>query len=129
MELGVYVHIPFCTKKCSYCDFVSYPNQYEKQEEYVKKMIKEIEEDRRLLEDNEITTIYFGGGTPSSIKPELIKKILEKILKYRKIEKNNKVEITIEVNPGTVTKNNLQLYKNCGINRISIGLQSTKDSI
>ena len=129
MELGVYVHIPFCTKKCSYCDFVSYPNQYEKQEEYVKKMIKEIEEDRRLLEDNEITTIYFGGGTPSSIKPELIKKILEKILKYRKIEKNNKVEITIEVNPGTVTKNNLQLYKNCGINRISIGLQSTKDSL
>lgn len=129
MELGVYVHIPFCIKKCSYCDFVSYPNKYEKQEEYVKKLIKEIEENRKLLEDNEITTIYFGGGTPSSIKPELIKIILETILKYRKIEKNNKVEITIEVNPGTVTKNNLQLYKNCGINRISIGLQSTKDSL
>ncbi len=127
MELGVYVHIPFCIKKCSYCDFVSYPNQYEKQEEYIKKLIKEIEENQKLLEDNEITTIYFGGGTPSSIKPELIKMILEKILEYGKIENSSKVEITIEVNPGTVTKNNLQLYKNCGINRLSIGLQSTKD--
>ena len=127
MELGVYVHIPFCIKKCSYCDFVSYPNQYEKQEEYIKKLIKEIEENQKLLEDNEITTIYFGGGTPSYIKPELIKMILEKILEYGKIENSSKVEITIEVNPGTVTKNNLQLYKNCGINRLSIGLQSTKD--
>jgi len=127
LELGVYVHIPFCIKKCSYCDFVSYPNQYEKQEEYIKKLIKEIEENQKLLEDNEITTIYFGGGTPSSIKPELIKMILEKILEYGKIENSSKVEITIEVNPGTVTKNNLQLYKNCGINRLSIGLQSTKD--
>lgn len=129
MELGIYVHIPFCIKKCSYCDFVSYPNQYEKQEEYVKKLIKEIEENRKLLENNEITTIYFGGGTPSSIKPELVKLIIEKIFECGKIEDANNIEITIEVNPGTVTKNNLQLYKNCGIDRLSIGLQSTKDTL
>lgn len=127
MELGVYVHIPFCIKKCSYCDFVSYPNKYEKQEEYVKKLIEEVQANQELLQNNKITTIYFGGGTPSSIKPELIQKNLEAIFKFGKIEDISNIEITIEVNPGTVTKDNLQMYKNCGINRLSIGLQSGKD--
>ena len=127
MELGVYVHIPFCVKKCDYCDFVSYPNKLEIQEEYINKVIKEIEDNRNLLEQNEITTIYIGGGTPSVIKPELIKKVLNKLHGSGIVSKN--VENTIEINPGTVTKNNLQMYKNCGINRLSIGLQSTNDRI
>lgn len=129
MELGIYVHIPFCIKKCSYCDFISYPNQYEKQEEYIDKVINEIEDNKQLLQSNEITTIYFGGGTPSSINPQLIEKILKKILECGKIKNSEEIEITIEVNPGTVTKENLQLYKNCGISRLSIGLQSGKDAI
>ena len=68
MELGVYVHIPFCIKKCDYCDFISYSNKFEIQEEYINKLIEEIEDNRELLENNKITTIYIGGGTPSSIK-------------------------------------------------------------
>ena len=129
MELGIYVHIPFCIKKCDYCDFISYTNCYELQEKYAEKLVEEIEENKDLLKNNFVSTIYIGGGTPSSINPELIRKILNKIYEIcgiSKIEKN-KTEITIEVNPGTTTKNNLQLYKNCGINRLSIGLQSTND--
>ena len=127
MEIGVYIHIPFCKRKCYYCDFVSYPEKYELQEKYIDKVIQEIEENKKILQDNNVTTIYIGGGTPSSIKPELIKRILNEIYNYTEI--NNIKEITIEVNPGTATKNNLQLYKNCGINRLSIGLQSTNNDI
>lgn len=150
MELGIYVHIPFCVKKCDYCDFISYSNCFDMQERYVEKLLEEIEENKNLLRNNFISTIYIGGGTPSAIKPELIKKILDKIYDVAEIEieknkgtsnggkkvignempdKKEKIEITIEVNPGTTTKNNLQMYKNCGINRISIGLQSTDDAI
>ena len=129
MELGIYIHIPFCIKKCDYCDFISYPNCFEMQEKYVEKLIEEIEENKELLKSKYISTIYFGGGTPSAIKPELIKKILEKIYYVAGMKEKNKIEITIEVNPGTTTKNNLQMYRNCGINRLSIGLQSTDDSI
>lgn len=129
MELGIYIHIPFCIKKCYYCDFVSYSNKFDVQEKYAKKIIEEIEDNKKLLKENKITTIYIGGGTPSSIKPELIKNILNKIYEVSNIQNKEKVEITIEVNPGTTTKNNLQLYKKCGINRLSIGLQSTNDSI
>ena len=132
MELGIYIHIPFCIKKCDYCDFISYTNCYDLQEKYVKKLIEEIEENRDLLKNNFISTIYIGGGTPSSIKPEFIKKILDKIdeiCEISQISEKIKIETTIEVNPGTTTRNNLQLYKNCGINRLSIGLQSTNDTI
>ena len=150
MELGIYVHIPFCVKKCDYCDFISYSNCFDMQEKYVEKLLEEIEENKNLLRNNFISTIYIGGGTPSAIKPELIKKILDKIYDVAGIEieknkgtsnggkkvigneipdKKEKIEITIEVNPGTTTKNNLQMYKNCGINRLSIGLQSTDDDI
>ena len=152
MELGIYVHIPFCVKKCDYCDFISYSNCFDMQERYVEKLLEEIEENKDLLRNNFISTIYIGGGTPSAIKSELIKKILDKIYDVAgiEIEKNNvalngakkiienetkndenknEIEITIEVNPGTTTKNNLQMYKNCGINRLSIGLQSTDDAI
>lgn len=132
MELGIYIHIPFCIQKCYYCDFISYPNKYKIQEEYIKKLIEEIEENRELLTQNNISTIYIGGGTPSSIKPELIENIINKIYEVADIEnKENKenIEITIEVNPGTCNKANLQMYRNCGINRLSIGLQSTNDKI
>lgn len=131
MEIGIYIHIPFCIKKCDYCDFISYSNKYKKQEEYINKIIEEIENNNEILKNNFISTIYFGGGTPSSINSDLIKKVLDKIYKVAGISKENKenIEITIELNPGTVTKNNLQIYKSCGINRLSIGLQSTNDII
>ena len=128
MELGIYIHIPFCVKKCDYCDFISYSNCFDMQEKYVEKLLEEIEENKDLLKNNFISTIYIGGGTPSAIKSELIKKILDKIYDVSGIDKE-KVEITIEVNPGTTTKSNLQMYRDCGINRLSIGLQSTDEAI
>ena len=138
MELGIYIHIPFCVKKCDYCDFISYENKFNKQEEYIKKLIQEIDDNKELISKNNVTTIYIGGGTPTSIKPELIKNILDKIFEIQENSQNKSFqsqkskiepEITIEVNPGTVTKSNLQKYKKWGINRISIGLQSTNDKI
>ena len=128
-ELGIYIHIPFCAKKCYYCDFVSYPNMKEKQKEYVEALKKEIKS--YDLENYNITTIYIGGGTPSYIESKYIVEVLEYI--KSKLNANEtkfeNMEITIEVNPGTVTKEKLLDYKKVGINRLSIGLQSTNDRL
>lgn len=129
MEIGVYVHIPFCIKKCYYCDFVSYENKLDMQESYINKVIDEIQDNKELLKNSNITTIYIGGGTPSTINPQYIEKVLNSIFEIANIKNKENIEITIEVNPGTATKNNLQMYKNCGINRLSIGLQSTNNRI
>ena len=122
-ELGVYIHIPFCAKKCIYCDFVSFENRLELQEKYISKLLEEIENERYLFDKYNVTTIYIGGGTPSIIKDKLIGDILNKI---NRIEQT---EITIEVNPGTIDKQKLMNYKKYGINRLSIGLQSTNNDI
>ena len=86
MGLGIYIHIPFCIKKCDYCDFISYSNCFDMQEKYVEKLLEEIEENKNLLRNNFISTIYIGGGTPSAINPKLIKKILNKIYDVAGIE-------------------------------------------
>ena len=122
-EVGVYVHIPFCKHKCDYCDFISYCNKDDLIEKYIKALIKEIKSQNIKPW---ITTIYIGGGTPSYIDSKYIKQILQEI-KKKNITKNT--EITIEVNPGTVTKEKVEEYKECGINRLSIGLQVTQDKI
>ena len=128
-EIGIYVHIPFCIRKCYYCDFVSFTNQEENIEKYIEAVIKEIESYE--LEEYNVTTIYIGGGTPSSIESRYIEKILHKI--KEKIINNetkfNDIEITIEINPGTIDRKKLQDYEETGINRLSIGLQSTNNEI
>lgn len=128
-ELGIYVHIPFCKQKCYYCDFTSYANKGEAVEEYIEALKKEIEQEAKNLEkeDNIITTIYIGGGTPSFIDQKNIKEIIEIIKDNYNIQKE--AEITIEVNPGTVNEAKLEAYKETGINRLSIGLQSTKNEL
>lgn len=120
-EIGIYVHIPFCKKKCDYCDFISYCNKDNLIKDYVEALKIEIQSQNIKPE---ITTIYIGGGTPSYIDSKYIIEIIGKI-KEKKVSPN--AEITIEVNPGTVTKEKLEDYKICGINRISIGLQSTNN--
>ena len=125
-NIGIYVHIPFCMRKCYYCDFCSYPGQLEKQEDYVQALKEEIKERSKRVK-NYVDTIYIGGGTPSIIDASYIAEILNCIRDNYKVKKN--AEITIEVNPGTVTENKLALYKDAGINRLSIGLQSTKDKL
>ncbi len=128
-ELGLYIHIPFCKQKCYYCDFISFANKNEKQEQYINAIKKEI--DTYQLEKYNVTTIYIGGGTPSYIESKYIVELIEKIkIKLKNnITKFEEIEITIEVNPGTVTKQKLQDFKSCGINRLSIGLQTTNNSL
>ena len=122
-ETGIYVHIPFCKRKCYYCDFVSYSNKESKIEEYIQAVKKEIEmQNIKSL----ITTVYIGGGTPSYIESRYIKEVIEQIKKKNISET---AEITIEVNPGTVTLEKLKDYKEVGINRISIGLQVTQNEL
>ena len=122
-EIGIYVHIPFCKRKCDYCDFISYSNKDSKIEEYIEAVKKEIELQKIK---SEITTVYIGGGTPSYIDSKHIKEIMAEI---RKKNVSKDAEITIEVNPGTVTLEKLKDYKKAGINRLSIGLQTTKDEL
>ena len=125
-ELGIYIHIPFCVRKCYYCDFISYPDKLDYQKEYIEKIKQEIREEQEVFKDADITTIYIGGGTPSIIDSKYIIEILEYLYKF--IGKKDR-EITIEINPGTINKTKLQDYKKAGINRISIGLQSSNDKI
>ena len=124
-EIGVYIHIPFCKSKCFYCDFVSFAKQENMQKEYVESLKKEIEYWLEKNNDISIKTIYIGGGTPSYIDSKYIVEILELFKKFT----NTDAEITIEVNPGTANYEKLLEYKMAGINRLSIGLQSTNDSL
>ena len=121
-KIGIYLHIPFCKQKCYYCDFLSFANQEGFQREYFDSLKEEIKD---FFDKNqyEISTIYIGGGTPSFVEGNFIKEILQQI------PKNHAEEITIEVNPGTVDLDKLQLYKDIGINRLSIGLQTTQDRL
>lgn len=129
-ELGVYVHIPFCKDKCYYCDFVSFKNMENKARKYTECIIKEIKNVpwEEINKNYTVTTIYIGGGTPSYIDSSYINEILE-ILKINAKYDEKNTEITIEINPGTVDEKKLQTYKNAGINRISIGLQSANNRL
>ncbi len=126
-ELGIYIHIPFCKQKCYYCDFTSYCNKDNLIEKYIRCLKIEIKNTMKKIDKNKynITTIYIGGGTPSYIDPKYIEEILNELKHETKLAK----EITIEVNPGTVTKEKLEIYKKAGINRLSIGLQETHNNL
>lgn len=130
-SLGVYVHIPFCVRKCNYCDFLSSNycnndvNQNKLARDYVNALVREIEIYSEELQEYKVQTIYIGGGTPSCIDSELIAMILENIEEL--FDVSDSAEITIEVNPGTLLNNKARAYKNMGINRISMGLQSANN--
>lgn len=127
--LSLYVHIPFCIKKCLYCDFLSFPlkSQTHNIENYVNQLCCEIEYKNSQYSDEEyrVISVFFGGGTPSSIDARYIEKILCKLRNVFSFDKD--AEITIEVNPGTVDEDKLTTYYKAGINRLSFGLQSACD--
>lgn len=125
-SLELYVHIPFCVRKCEYCDFLSAPAGADTQQEYVRNLLLEIEQKGVRCTDYEVTTIFFGGGTPSILKAGWIADILNAIHRNFKVRKD--AEITIECNPGTLTFEKISIYKSAGINRISVGLQSASDA-
>ena len=135
-EIGIYVHIPFCKQKCNYCDFNSFANKGEYIEKYIRCMQKEIKnvgDKIRLNSNGDYTnlplakTLYIGGGTPSFIDEKYIEDIIKTIETNYEIDQN--IEVTIEVNPGTVTLEKLKKYRDIGINRLSIGLQTANDNI
>ena len=124
-KLEIYIHIPFCVRKCSYCDFLSMSVDEKTQRDYVRALVREIKLSKEKMENYLIDTVFIGGGTPSILEGSLIEEILSALMANSKVSED--AEITIECNPGTVTEEKLQLYKKVGINRLSIGLQSAND--
>lgn len=124
-ELQLYVHIPFCVKKCAYCDFLSFTVHGGVYKRYTEALIKEIQERARALRGYNITTVFVGGGTPSILPSGQMTSILNELHRNFTIEAG--AEITLEANPGTVTANKLAAWKEAGANRLSIGLQSADD--
>ena len=120
-ELELYLHIPFCVKKCNYCDFLSAPAGEETRAAYVDALLEEIRGFDEP-EDYEVVTVFFGGGTPSILPGQAIFRIIEALREKFSFRKG--AEITLEANPGTVDKEKLSFYKKAGINRLSFGLQS-----
>ncbi len=123
-DLFVYVHVPFCVRKCFYCDFISTTN-LSLIEDYFSALLKDLEDFKDFLESFTVRTVYFGGGTPSLVNEKFLEKVLEKLWRF----KFNPVEITLEVNPESVTGEKLRHYREMGINRISLGVQAVDDRV
>lgn len=121
-ELELYVHIPFCIQKCKYCDFLSSPAGKEVQDAYMSALCQEIKEKGEYYSEYQVISVFVGGGTPSAINPEWIRKVMELVRSGYDLADD--AELTIEINPGTVKRESLEIYKEAGINRLSIGLQS-----
>ena len=123
---GIYVHVPFCRHKCSYCDFTSFPDKINYAEAYMACVYKEMKMRSEELKDYEFDTVYFGGGTPSYIPPKLILGAMNRIKECFRLKKG--AEITLELNPGTIGESKVKTYLQAGINRFSIGLQTAIDT-
>lgn len=124
---GIYVHVPFCKQKCTYCDFASYPREIGKAELYFGCLYKEMKSRSMALKNKTFDTVYFGGGTPSFVDPKLILGCMRLIKQCFNLAEN--AEVTLELNPGTMDRNKLRIYKEAGINRFSVGLQVADDDI
>ena len=122
---GIYVHVPFCKAKCTYCDFASYPNEVGKAELYFACLYREMKARARELKGKKFDTAYIGGGTPSFVDEKYITGIMRLI--KEEFDLSAGAEVTIEINPGTLTEKKFAAYKAAGINRFSVGLQSADD--
>lgn len=124
-KIGLYVHVPFCVRKCHYCDFVSFPYSPDMVRAYLKGLQREFELYHQLLAEFKINTIYYGGGTPSCLSPGELSKLFT--LCHRHPLVKNPTEISIECNPGTISREKLQVMRAAGVNRISLGVQALQD--
>jgi oxygen-independent coproporphyrinogen III oxidase len=122
---GIYIHIPFCKSRCSYCDFATGLYQTELAERYVQAVIVDLQTTRADELSRSVDTIYFGGGTPSMLSSDQIERILAVV--HRRFQIDSKAEVTIEINPGSVTKTKLKEFRKLGINRASFGAQTFHD--
>ncbi|MGN0155436.1 MAG: radical SAM family heme chaperone HemW [Lachnospiraceae bacterium] len=127
-NLSLYIHIPFCKAKCIYCDFLSFGGcSFSSQKEYVSALCREIKAYTMIAEEYSIKSIFIGGGTPSYIDSSLLEQVMETVYQTFHVDKD--AEITIEGNPDSLTKDKLYAYREMGINRLSIGLQSANDTV
>ena len=122
---GIYIHVPFCAQKCTYCDFASYPKEISKAESYFACLYRELEGRAKQCKEKTFDTVYIGGGTPSVVDAKFIAGAVRQIKKQFNLTPD--AEITIELNPGTVDEQKINEYKSVGINRFSIGLQTGFD--
>ena len=125
MKLGLYVHIPYCAKKCNYCDFKSYAGQLDSTPAYFSMLQQEVIDKAKQAKEYQVDSIFIGGGTPSLVEPHDIATVMETIQNHYTIAED--CEITIEANPGTLTAEKCRIYRAVGINRISLGLQSANE--
>ena len=124
-ELSLYIHIPFCVRKCAYCDFLSFPADESVKDSYTARLCRELKEAAKDYEERKVVSIFFGGGTPSVLHADQMMRLMEAVVRNYHI--NSDAEISIEANPGTVDTEKLRAYKKAGINRLSIGCQSLDD--
>lgn len=120
--ISIYIHIPFCVRKCLYCDFLSAPAKEDEKERYLRCLEEEIKREAKNYVNYEVQTVFIGGGTPSLLLPEEAQRLLNAVRQHYRMA--GQAEITIEVNPGTANFTKLKAYYEMGINRLSIGLQS-----
>lgn len=124
-DLELYIHIPFCVSKCKYCDFLSAPATKEVQDTYMEALCKEIAGRSAEYREYRIVTVFIGGGTPTAVNPMWINRMLGLVRQEYNLDED--AEITMEMNPGTVSKESLLCYKDAGVNRLSMGLQSANN--
>lgn len=124
-ELMIYIHIPFCVRKCLYCDFLSAPADEDTKNAYMEALCREIHEKSVKYKEYKVSSVFFGGGTPTAVEADWIRQVMEILREDYHILED--VEITMEMNPGTVEEKDVAVYLQAGINRLSIGLQSTWD--
>lgn len=122
-EVALYIHIPFCKQKCFYCDFPSYARKDDLMSDYIEALLIELKE---KIKDYEVRSLFIGGGTPSYLNEENLSKLMKGIKNINFIEDAEK---TIECNPGTVSEEKFNIMKGGGINRLSFGLQTTKNNL
>lgn len=126
IPLSLYIHLPWCVRKCPYCDFNSHELQTIPEELYVQALLRDLQQHLPALSGRELISIFFGGGTPSLFSPKAIEKILDGVRANLPYQPN--IEVTLEANPGTVDESRFIGFKQAGINRLSIGIQSLQDA-
>lgn len=128
-RFGIYVHIPYCLQRCSYCDFATYVHSEIKPPEYYVSLVKkEIQNRTSFFAPKSLDTLYFGGGTPSLLRAHLIVELISELAKYG-YRTGPQTEVTIEINPATIDEEKLNVYLNAGVNRFSVGAQTFSDRL
>ncbi|MDD7339897.1 MAG: radical SAM family heme chaperone HemW [Eubacteriales bacterium] len=126
-KLGIYIHIPFCERRCKYCDFTSSIFNQDRMKEYLDHLLLEIKNNEELLKNYLVDTIFIGGGTPSLLSVEDLRRLVDGLAGVINLDENN--EFTIETNPNSISEEKLLAYRELGVNRISIGVQSFNDRL